>query len=68
MLRTLIRRCTTTLHPLRADVTGQTTAEYALVMVGAAAIAGLFVVWATHSHAVSHLFDVIVGNVTKNAS
>ena len=47
---------------------GQTTAEYALVIMGAAAVAALLIVWATHSHAIGHLFDVIVGNVTKNAS
>ena len=39
---------------------GQTTAEYALVLIAAAAIAGLVLAWATKTHAVSGLFDKIV--------
>jgi len=46
---------------------GHTTAEYALVIMGAATVAGLLIAWATNSHAISRLFDVIVGNVTKHA-
>lgn len=46
---------------------GQTTAEYALVILGAAAVAGLLIAWAANSHAVGKLFDVIIGKVTKGA-
>ena len=42
---------------------GQTTAEYGLVLLGAAGIALLLVGWATKSGAVGKLFDVVMDNV-----
>ena len=39
---------------------GQTTTEYALVMLAAAAVAGLVLAWATKSHAISRLFDTVI--------
>jgi hypothetical protein len=42
---------------------GQTTAEYALVLLGAAGIALLLVAWATKSGAVGKLFDLVLGSV-----
>jgi Flp pilus assembly pilin Flp len=39
---------------------GQTTAEYGLVLLAAAAIAMALVAWATHSNAITTLFDRIV--------
>ncbi len=36
---------------------GQSTAEYALVILGAVAIATVLITWATGSHAISGLFD-----------
>jgi hypothetical protein len=42
---------------------GQTTAEYALVILGAAAVATLLITWATKSHAITALFDTVVGKV-----
>lgn len=42
---------------------GQTTAEYALVMLGAAAIATLLIAWATNSHAIGKLFDEVIGKI-----
>jgi hypothetical protein len=42
---------------------GQSTTEYALVMLAAAAVAGLVLAWATKTHAVSRLFDSIIGKV-----
>jgi hypothetical protein len=55
---------------VRAAVTsgaqaGQTTAEYALVILGAAAVAGMLIAWATKSHALSRLFDTIVGKLVS---
>ena len=44
---------------------GQTTAEYALVLIAAAAIAGLVLAWATKTHAVSGLFDKIINRITN---
>jgi hypothetical protein len=42
---------------------GQTTAEYALVILGAVAIATLLITWATGSHAVTRLFDSVIEKV-----
>ena len=42
---------------------GQTTAEYALVLLGAAGIAVLLVGWATKSGAVGVLFDAVLDGV-----
>ena len=42
---------------------GQTTAEYALVLLGAAAIAVLVVTWASKTDAVGKLFDFVLGHV-----
>lgn len=39
---------------------GQSTAEYALVMIGAAAIAGLVLTWAKHTNLIGGLFDTVV--------
>jgi hypothetical protein len=46
-----------------ASAAGQTTAEYALVMLGAVAIATLLISWATGSHAISKLFDTVIDKV-----
>ena len=46
-----------------AEEVGQTTAEYALVILGAAAVATLLITWATNSHAVSGLFDKVIGKI-----
>lgn len=42
------------------DESGQTTAEYALVIIAAAAIAGLLLAWATKTNAISKLLDRVV--------
>lgn len=42
---------------------GQATAEYALVMLAAAAVAGLVLAWATKSHAISRMFDSVIDKV-----
>jgi Protein of unknown function (DUF4244) len=46
-----------------AAETGQSTAEYALVILGAVAIATLLITWATGSHAISQLFDSVIQKV-----
>jgi len=48
------------------DEAGQTTAEYALVLLGAAAIAGLLLAWATDSGAVARLFDSVLRRITRD--
>ncbi len=47
------------------DESGQATAEYALVVVAAAAIAGALIVWATSTGALSALFDTVINRVSS---
>ena len=47
----------------RRRESGQTTAEYALVILGAAAIATLLITWAKGSGAISDLFDEVIGKI-----
>ena len=49
---------------LQPDQKGQTTAEYALVLLGAAAVALLVVAWATDTDLIGKLFDAVVEAVT----
>lgn len=46
-----------------ADDAGQTTAEYALVILGAAGLATLLITWATRSNAIGKLFDSVIGKI-----
>lgn len=50
-------------HLDRRDERGQASAEYALVMLGAAAIALLLVAWATRTNRVGKLFDTVFDNL-----
>ena len=77
ILRTLAAlhaRCLTVLQRLsnghagggrRAGDRGQTTAEYALVIVGAAAVALLLLAWATGSGKIASLLDKVVDTVAN---
>lgn len=49
--------------PVRGSDSGQATAEYALVLLGAAAVALLLIGWATTTDQVSRLFDFVVDQV-----
>jgi Flp pilus assembly pilin Flp len=51
----------------RTDERGQASAEYALVLLGAAAIALLIVAWATKTDLVEKLLDTVVKNITGKA-
>lgn len=42
---------------------GQSTVEYALVILGAVAIATLLITWATGSHSITKLFDSVIDKV-----
>lgn len=42
---------------------GQATAEYALVLLGAAAVALLLVAWATNTDAVGRLLDGVLDKI-----
>jgi hypothetical protein len=46
---------------------GQTTVEYALVILAAAAIAGLVIAWATGTGAIGRLFDAALSRVERMA-
>jgi Flp pilus assembly pilin Flp len=48
----------------RSDERGQASAEYALVLLGAAAVALLIVAWATKSDLVGKLFDAVMNAIT----
>jgi Flp pilus assembly pilin Flp len=45
------------------DDRGQATAEYALVLMGAAAVAVLLITWATKTGKVGQLLDAVLDNV-----
>jgi hypothetical protein len=47
----------------RSDEAGQSTAEYALVILGACALATLLITWATGSHSISKLFDSVINKI-----
>lgn len=49
------------------DDRGQATAEYALVLLGAAAIAVLVVGWATRTDLVGQLLDAVFGRLVDQA-
>ena len=55
-------------HGAARDERGQATAEYALVLLGVAAVALLIVSWATHTNKIGDLFngifDTLLGHVT----
>lgn len=48
-----------------ASERGQTTAEYALVLIAAATIAMLIVAWAGNTGAISDFFDTIIERITS---
>ena len=60
----MLRVWVTMLTRLDRAESGQTTAEYAMVMLAAAAVAGLVLGWATKSHTISRLFDTVVNKLS----
>ena len=50
------------------DDAGQTTAEYALVLLGAAAVAGVLIRWATGSSGLTKLFGAVLGKLIRGIS
>ena len=51
-------------HRVRHDERGQASAEYALVLLGASAVALLIVGWATKTNLVGQLLDTVLKNLT----
>ena len=58
---------TSTHETRRRSQLGQATAEYALVLLGAAALALLLVAWATGSGKIGELFDAVIGQLISKA-
>ena len=50
-------------HRVESNDAGQSTAEYALVMIAAAAVAGLLVMWAHKTNLISGLFNAVIKKV-----
>lgn len=50
---------------VESDCRGQATAEYALVILGAAALAMLFVAWATDTKRIGSFFNAVMRSITK---
>ena len=67
-MRTVTDRGRATLQARAGTESGQATAEYALVLLGAAAIALLLVAWAAKSGKIGALFDAVLGQLIDKAS
>ena len=50
-------------EPRGTGSSGQTTAEYALVLLGAAAIASLLIAWASSSDSIGQLMDFVLSHI-----
>lgn len=55
-------------HPPRRPESGQTTAEYALVLLGVAAIALLVVAWATDTNRIGKLLDSVLDAILSDVT
>jgi hypothetical protein len=51
----------------RQSELGQATAEYALVMLAAAALAGLLIAWAASTDGVGRLLDAVLDSIIQQA-
>ena len=60
MLQLLSNALLSLLHRSDHSESGQSTAEYAMVMIAAAAVAGLVLTWAKHTDIIGGLFDSVV--------
>ncbi|MDQ1382772.1 MAG: hypothetical protein QOG65_151 [Actinomycetota bacterium] len=60
MLQLLSNVLHSLVHRSDRSEAGQSTAEYALVMISAGAIAGLVLTWAKHTNLIGGLFDTVV--------
>lgn len=49
------------------DENGQSTAEYSLVILGAAAVALLLLTWAGSTGSIGNLFESVISRVTSKA-
>ena len=70
MLRLIVfaQTCLVTCADRRDREAGQATAEYALVLLGAAAVALLVIAWATKTNKVGKLLDAVVDSVISKVT
>jgi len=59
----LLRVWLAVMHRVEPHEAGQSTAEYALVMIAAAAVAGLLLMWAHKTNLVSNLFNAVIKKI-----
>lgn len=59
-------RCARLLRVVRSEL-GQATAEYALVMLAAAALAGLLLAWASGTDGIERLLDAVMDSLIAEA-
>jgi Flp pilus assembly pilin Flp len=52
----------------RRDQRGQSTVEYALILLGAAAVALVVVAWVTRTDLIGRLFDTVVGSILRQVT
>ena len=57
----------TTMRHIASDERGQATAEYALVIVAAAAVALALIIWATSTDLLPSFFTTVLNKVTSVA-
>jgi hypothetical protein len=62
-MKVLYRLMTSAWMRARRGEAGQTTPEYALVILGAAAVATALIAWASKSDAIGNLFDEVVEKI-----
>ena len=64
-MHALIRALSRLVSRLRHTDRGQTTAEYALVLLGAGALAMLLLAWATETNRITSLLDAVFRSLTE---
>jgi len=66
--QTLVRGAVTRIRAQAARDDGQSTAEYALVLLGAAGVAAVLIAWVTGSGRITDLLDGVLDQVMARVS
>ena len=67
-ISSVARLVTASVHRRRLSSRGQSTAEYALVLLGAATVALIFIAWAGGTDTITRLFDAVMDSVIGNVT